>query len=139
MGRNGEVEAVRGERLLKRFLSIDDLGPTRTLLTDWATAQSLDADTVYAIVLSGHEAMANSVEHGYLECGGGLVELFADHTGDLVTVTVVDYGGWRTPPAAPGFRGRGLTLVRGLTTTTDIARSAHGTTVTMTWDVAAEA
>jgi len=107
------------------------------LLTDWATAESLDADMVYAIVLSGHEVLANSVEHGYRGCGGGLVELFADHTGDLITVTVVDHGGWRTPPADPGIRGRGLTLVRGLTTTADIASSDHGTTVTMTWDVTA--
>jgi serine/threonine-protein kinase RsbW len=109
------------------------------LLTDWATAESLDADTVHAIVLSGHEALANSVEHGYRGHVGGLVELFADRTDDLVTVTVVDHGGWRTPPVDPGFRGRGLTLVRGLTTTADIARSDHGTTVTMTWQIATDA
>jgi serine/threonine-protein kinase RsbW len=139
VSRGGKAEAVKGELLFNRVLPREDLGPVRRLLTEWTNAESLDADTVYAIVLSGYEILANSVEHGYPDHDGGPVELYVDHTGDLVTVTVVDHGGWCAPPDDPGLRGRGLTLVRGLTTTADIAGSDHGTTVTMTWRIAADA
>lgn len=140
MSRNGEAKSsVRGDLLSNRVLSRDDLGPMRALLTHWATTESLDTETVHAIVLSGYEVLANSVEHGYRGNGGGKVELYADHTDDLVTVTVVDHGRWRTPPTEPGLRGRGLALVRGLSTTADITRSDHGTTVAMTWLLDADA
>jgi anti-sigma regulatory factor (Ser/Thr protein kinase) len=139
VSRGGKAEAVKGELLFGRVLSPGELGPLRTLLTAWTNAESLDADMVNAIVLSGYEVLANSVEHGYPGHDGGPVELYADHTGDLVTVTVVDHGGWCAPPTDPGVRGRGLSLVRGLTTTADIAGSDHGTTVTMTWRGAANA
>src|ERR1041384_1509374 len=105
----------------------------RGLLSAWATEEAVDSETVHAVVLSGYEVLANCVEHGYHGHEGGQVELYADHTGDLVTVTVVDHGRWRTPAADPDARGRGLVLVRGLATTADITRSDHGTTVTMTW------
>ena len=105
----------------------------RRLLTGWATEEGLDADMVHAVVLSGYEVLANSVEHGYREHGRGRIELYASHKDDMVTVTVVDYGQWRPPPADPGFRGRGLALVRGLSSAAEVTRSDHGTTVTMTW------
>ena len=133
MGHSGEAEAVEGELLFNRVLSRDGLGPMRRLLTDWATREGLDPDTVQAVVLSGYEVLANSVEHGYREDGHGPVELYVSRTNDLVTVTVVDHGRWRTPPADPGFRGRGLALVRGLSDHAEVTRSHHGTTVTMTW------
>lgn len=133
MGRNGEAETVKGDLLSSRVLSRDDLGPMRALLTAWATTESLDTDTVHAIVLSGYEVLANSVEHGYRGHDGGKVELYADHTGDMVTVTIVDHGRWQTPSTEPGLRGRGLALVRGLSTTADVTRSDRGTTVAMTW------
>src|SRR4051812_41565400 len=107
----------------------------RRLLTDWAIAEDLDSDMVHAVVLSGYEVLANSVEHGYREHGGGPIELYAGRTDDLVTITVVDRGRWRTPPTQPRSRGRGLALVRGLSTTADITHSDHGTTVTLTWQL----
>jgi serine/threonine-protein kinase RsbW len=139
VGRSSEAEAARGELLFNKVLSKDELAPMRRLLIDWAASESLDAETAHAIVLSGYEVLANSVEHGYRGHDGGWVELYADHTDDLVTVTVVDHGRWRTPATDPGFRGRGLALVRGLSTTADVTRSDHGTTVAMTWLLAADA
>ena len=135
MGHSGEAEAVKGELLFNEVLSRDGLGPMRRLLTDWATTEGLDADMVHAVVLSGYEVLANSVEHGYREHGHGRIELYACHTDDPVTVTVVDHGQWRTPPSDPGFRGRGLALVRGLSTNAEVTRSDHGTTVMMTWQL----
>ena len=133
MGHSGEAEAIKGELLFGEVLSREGLGPMRRLLTDWTTKEGLDADMVHAVVLSGYEVLANSVEHGYREHGKGSIELYACRTDDAVTVTVVDHGQWRTPPADPGFRGRGLALVRGLSSTAEVTRSDHGTTVTMTW------
>lgn len=136
MARNDKAEAVKGELLSDKVLSRDDLGPIRRLLTDWARTESLDTDTAHAIVLSGYEVLANSVEHGYHGHDGGQVELYADHSGDRVTVTVVDHGRWQATSRDPGSRGRGLALVRGLSDTADITRSDHGTTVEMTWRLA---
>jgi serine/threonine-protein kinase RsbW len=133
VGHSGEAEAIKGELLFNEVLSREGLGPMRRLLTGWATGEGLDADMVHAVVLSGYEVLANSVEHGYREHGQGRIDLYASHTDDMVTVTVVDYGRWRPPPADPGFRGRGLALVRGLSSTAEVTRSDHGTTVTMTW------
>ena len=133
MSHGGETEAIRGALLSRKVLSADDLGPMRRVLTDWATEEGLDGDTVHAVVLSGYEVLANSVEHGYRDRGRGVVELYGRHTDDLLTLTVVDHGRWRTPPADPGYRGRGLTLVNGLSTTADVMLSEQGTTVTMTW------
>jgi anti-sigma regulatory factor (Ser/Thr protein kinase) len=117
-------------------MSAPRLGPTRRLLTDWATRQGLDEDTIQAITLSGYEALANTVEHAYREDGGGPVELQADRRDDVVTIVVCDHGQWRPPPAKPRLRGRGLMLIHRLGTHADVDRSPTGTTVTMTWQVA---
>jgi serine/threonine-protein kinase RsbW len=133
VGHSGEAEAIKGELLFNRVLSRDGLGPMRRLLTGWAAKEGLDDETAQAIVLSGYEVLANSVEHGYRDHGEGPVELYAYCLDDMVTVTIVDHGQWRPPPADPGFRGRGLDLVRGLSNRADVTRSDQGTTVTMTW------
>jgi anti-sigma regulatory factor (Ser/Thr protein kinase) len=137
LSHDGEADAAEGDLLFNQVLSRADLGSARRLLTGWANEKGIDTETVEAIVLSGYEVLANSVEHGYRENGGGRVELYASRKDDLVTVTVVDHGQWRTPPAEPGFRGRGLALVRGLSTHAEVTRSGHGTTVTMTWHLTA--
>jgi anti-sigma regulatory factor (Ser/Thr protein kinase) len=117
-------------------ISAPRLGPARRLLNDWATAQGLDADTVYAITLSGYEALANTVEHAYREQGRGPVELRAHRHDDLVTVIVCDHGQWRPPATEPQPRGRGLMLIHGLGTHADVHQSPTGTTITMTWQLA---
>jgi anti-anti-sigma factor len=43
---------------------------------------------------------------------------------------VADEGRWRPPPADPGFRGRGLTLLRELSTSVRLDRRPDGTVVT---------
>jgi anti-anti-sigma factor len=44
-------------------------------------------------------------------------------------VTVSDSGSWRPPPADPGFRGRGLQLLRELTAGVEVDGGATGTVV----------
>jgi serine/threonine-protein kinase RsbW len=84
-------------------------------------------------VPSAYEALANSVEHVYRGELGGMVELDASREGHVVTVIVTDHGRWHPPPADPGFRDRGLFLINNLGAAVHIARTEHGTTVTMTW------
>jgi anti-sigma regulatory factor (Ser/Thr protein kinase) len=117
--------------LVNRTLTIGDLGSARALLVEWAKGKGLDADTVHGIALSGYEALANSVEHGY-HAQGGVVELYADCSDDRVTVTIVDHGTWQPPSGRPD-RGRGLVLIRGLCSEATVTSTDTGTTVTMTW------
>jgi serine/threonine-protein kinase RsbW len=114
-------------------MSAARLGPTRRVLNDWAVSQGIHADTVYAIVLSGYEALANTVEHAYREEGGGPVELHAQVTDEAVTIVVCDHGRWRPPSPQPSPRGRGLMLIHGLGTHADVQHSRDGTVVRMTW------
>lgn len=113
-------------------LSARSLTPVRRMLADWTAAAGLNPDTSDAVVLSGYEALANAVEHAYGTPDGGPVELHATRVGDEVTVTVRDHGSWRAP-TSPTSRGRGLVLVRGLSTSADVSTDDRGTTVTMTW------
>jgi anti-sigma regulatory factor (Ser/Thr protein kinase) len=114
-------------------MSASRLGPARRLLNEWATARGLEADVVDAIVLSGYEALANTVEHAYRENGGGPVELHARLTDDAVTIVVRDHGQWRAPATEPTQRGRGLVLIRRLGTDADVRHSPDGTIVRKTW------
>jgi len=52
-----------------------------------------------------------------------------------VHIRVADAGSWKTPPADPGNRGRGLLLMRTLSEQVDLDGTAHGTTVGMRFAV----
>lgn len=116
----------RGQVTAQRLTSL------RRLLAGWASGQGLEAGTVDAIALSGYEALANVVEHAYGDRDGGAVELDASRVDRVVTVTVTDHGRWRVARSS-GDRGRGLVLIRGLGSRSEVDGSADGTTVTMTW------
>jgi serine/threonine-protein kinase RsbW len=110
----------------------------RRVLADWATRVGLLAETVNDLVLAAYEAMANVVEHAYRDQRTGTLDLhaFADLDNHVVTVTVTDHGDWRPPPHDPGLRGRGLSLIRGLTQHAAVDSGTDGTTVTMTFPMA---
>lgn len=65
----------------------------------------------------------------------GDVSLFAAARpcGNGVVVVVEDQGVWSPPGADPGFRGRGLDLVRELSHHHTVMGSELGTTVRMCW------
>ncbi len=48
-----------------------------------------------------------------------------------IQIRVADSGSWKTPPADPGTRGRGLLLMRALSEQVDLDGTADGTTVGM--------
>lgn len=102
----------------------------------WAAAAGLDPNMVDDLVLAVHEALANVADHAY---PGGVGEACLDvvRRADQVVAVVRDRGRWRTPPADPGWRGRGMVIISGLAQSVDVRHDASGTTVEMRWKVTA--
>jgi serine/threonine-protein kinase RsbW len=111
-------------------------------------------DVVYAV----SEAVTNCVDHAYPDRERGPITVRATADGDPardrgsaaalasalaiartgggrrpagVTVSVSDQGRWRPPPADPGDRGRGLTMIRAYVDSVEIVRGDSGTTLTL--------
>ncbi len=104
----------------------------REQLADWVLRAGLSEEICKRVLLAAYEAMANVVVHAYRDATG-LLDLRATSQDDLITVSVTDYGRWQ-PVARPGpLHGRGLPLIRGLTTEASIDTTTTGTTVTMTF------
>lgn len=97
-------------------------------------------DAVADLVLAVNEAVSNSIEHAYRGDPSGTVVLRGaaapgpDRPGCAalrVTVEVSDRGSWRPPPRDPGFRGRGLSMIRACAEDVVVDARPSGTTVTM--------
>jgi anti-sigma regulatory factor (Ser/Thr protein kinase) len=105
----------------------------RHQLERWTARTGLSASAAADLVLSSYEALANAAEHAY-PSGPGPVDLVAARTTDgRVLVTVSDRGRWRPPPADPGFRGRGLPMMKALAHHVQVRQGPQGTTVHMEW------
>lgn len=93
-----------------------------------------DPDTADDLALAVYEALANVVDHAYPSReGAGPMTLWSAVSCPLLTgrdlvVTVLDEGRWRES-GDPGWRGRGLPLMRQLTHATVILTERTGTTV----------
>jgi serine/threonine-protein kinase RsbW len=111
---------------------VDRLPGTRREIAAWATDLGFGADFVDDLVLAAHEALANVADHAY-PGGEGRAWLDLECVEHGVEVVVRDEGAWRAPPAEPGWRGRGLLIIRGLADHTDVRHDAGGTTVRMRW------
>jgi len=111
------------------------LAGLRHALAEWARDNGLADEDVEALVLASYEAMANTVEHAYRDQTQGVLDvrgqIDAEH--GRVVVIVTDYGQWQAPQPSGGLRGRGLSLIKGLTTTASVTPTADGTTVSMFW------
>jgi len=113
----------------------------RHALRDWTDSLDVSADHRDAIELACYEALANVACHAYAGRSAGVMALDATygHTppgAPRMTVTVSDHGRWRSPTVRPGpSRGRGLRMIRSLSSATDITESDTGTTVRMSWDL----
>jgi serine/threonine-protein kinase RsbW len=127
--------AVRGAWLWERRPGRgESVVPLRRLVRRWTLAAVADEEVGESIVLAVDEAVSNAVEHAYPGRVGD-VSLFAAPRpcGNGVVVVVEDHGVWSPPAADPGFRGRGLDLVRELSDHHYVVGSDLGTTVRMCW------
>ncbi len=103
----------------------------RVRFQKWLQTLGVPAALVDDLSLAVYEALANAAEHAYpVHHPNPVMQLQAQLHHDQLLITVTDYGCWRTPHDA-GYRGRGLTVMRYLTTEVDLQPSTHGTTVHM--------
>jgi anti-sigma regulatory factor (Ser/Thr protein kinase) len=106
------------------------LGVLRRAVARWCAEQGTGEDALTDLQLALGEAATNAIEHAYLHGDAAHVQVDLERTatGEL-DVRVGDAGRWRPPPADPGFRGRGLALIRDLTTDVVVEPGPEGTTV----------
>ena len=109
----------------------DQLAVVREAMRTWLAGAGVEPGDAELVVLAAGELCANSVEHAYPPgVTDAAVEVaLAREPGGVLTLVVRDRGRWRPPPADPGFRGRGLSIVRALMHAVDVDEGADGTTV----------
>ncbi|MEJ2887032.1 SpoIIE family protein phosphatase [Actinomycetospora aeridis] len=108
----------------------DALALLRRRTSRWARAAGLSEVVLGDLQLALGEAATNAVEHGYRDDdGSGVVEVRLARRDDGSTdASVVDHGTWRPAPADPGFRGRGLALLREVSAGATVTSSPDGGT-----------
>jgi anti-sigma regulatory factor (Ser/Thr protein kinase) len=117
----------------------DDAAPRRLSdmrhgLAAWLRANSIEEPLAGDILLVVNEACSNSVEHAYRgRRVPGRMRVEAEVRDGQVHICVVDSGSWKTPPADPGTRGRGLLLIRKISDQVDVSGTDGGTSVEMTF------
>lgn len=105
------------------------LTDVRQHLTAWLHGVDAPKSLTADIVLVVNEACSNSAEHAYRGVEPGSMRVRAALDGRHIQIQIADAGSWKTPPANPGTRGRGLLLMRTLSEEVDLDGTAQGTTV----------
>lgn len=93
----------------------------------WAAAHGLARELTEDLQLALGEAVTNSIEHGYADRPAGEVSIELTGSATAVRVEVTDAGTWRPKPASPGFRGRGLAMIRAVATDVRLDTRGPGT------------
>ncbi|HYH32990.1 MAG TPA: ATP-binding protein [Pseudonocardia sp.] len=146
-----ETDGRAGRRLRLRCPAVlGELRVVRQRVQRWARGNGLPDGVLVDLQLAVGEAVSNGIEHAYLPGGQGRgvatgvqagveVELELSTSGGepVVAARVTDQGRWRPVPADPGYRGRGLALIRQLSRDMQVLRTAEGTQVTFAIPVAA--
>ncbi|MGY2010444.1 SpoIIE family protein phosphatase [Nocardia gipuzkoensis] len=109
----------------------DELAVLRRTLKGWMAAAAVPHDLAADLVAAANEACSNSIEHAYRNDANGRVRLSATCDIDTVVIVVTDTGDWKPRASDPGYRGRGIDMMRALTEELDIDHSGPGTTVRM--------
>ncbi|HEU5475355.1 MAG TPA: SpoIIE family protein phosphatase [Actinophytocola sp.] len=109
----------------------DQLSGVRKRFSSWLYGLRAGPDDLLALELSVVEAVTNAIEHAY-SGPAGVVRVAAglDRDGTL-SVEISDDGRWKPPRANPGFRGRGLVMMREFTDVLRLTTSDGGTTVAL--------
>lgn len=112
-------------------------GVARAHLRGWLRAQRWPSDDVDDLVLAVSEAVSNAVEHAYPAGSQDqhvtltITAMHGPNGSSRVVISVTDHGSWRPPAAIPGFRGRGVAMMRALTGSFELTADAAGTRVKM--------
>jgi serine/threonine-protein kinase RsbW len=101
----------------------------RVRFQQWVQTLRAPSAVVDGLILAVYEALANVVEHAYLpDHPDPVMHLQARLDHEQLLITVTDHGRWRVPQE-PGYGGRGLAMMRSLTTEVHVRTTAEGTTV----------
>lgn len=107
----------------------DQLSSVRRRFSGWLSQLRPGEDDLLALELSLVEAVTNSIEHAFAGPPGTVrVDAVLDREG-MVNLVVGDDGRWKPPKVDPGFRGRGLIMMREFSDRLRLDTSADGTTV----------
>ncbi|OBI14586.1 SpoIIE family protein phosphatase [Mycobacterium sp. E2497] len=117
----------------------DQLASIRHRLADWLRAAGLPDELAADIVLVANEACTNCVEHAYSGQAPGTMSLDVELADGEIRARVTDHGSWKEPAVNPGNGGRGLLLMRALSSTLELDHGPDGTAVDLTFRLPAEA
>ncbi len=101
----------------------------RRSITTWAKAAGLSDAAVDDLQLAAGEAAANAAEHAYPDTAGTFDCTLRRMASGEIAVRVRDRGHWRPAPADPGFRGRGLQVIRAVGHDVRVTTDSGGTEV----------
>jgi anti-sigma regulatory factor (Ser/Thr protein kinase) len=118
--------------------SAEQLIGIRHRLADWLRSTGLPGELAADIVLVVNEACTNCVEHAYRGHRPGTMLLDAELADGEIRTRIADQGSWKTPAADPVNGGRGLLLMRALSTAMELDCTAAGTTATITFRLPAD-
>ena len=108
----------------------EELRGLRTAMREWLARRGIVDPDRNALLLAVGEACANAIEHAYLDGATGEVSVeIAEADGRALHVEVRDSGSFRAPSWGSEDRGRGTSIMRGLTTGFSRESTPAGTTV----------
>ena len=116
-----------------------ELAGIRHRLADWLRAAAQPDELAADIVLVVNEACTNCVEHAYVGRPPGTMSLHVELAEGEIRARISDHGSWKEPAVNPDNGGRGLVLMRALSSTLQLARGDSGTTVDLTFRLPAGA
>ncbi|EFG77506.1 PAS domain S-box protein [Mycobacterium parascrofulaceum ATCC BAA-614] len=113
--------------------SAERLVGIRHRLADWLRTAGVPDESAADIVLVVNEACTNCVEHAYSGQRLGTMVLDAELAQGEIRARITDQGSWKTPAADPDNGGRGLLLMRALSSAVDLDPAPTGTTADITF------
>jgi serine/threonine-protein kinase RsbW/stage II sporulation protein AB (anti-sigma F factor) len=105
----------------------EELARLRRVARSWMEAVGTPAVAAGDVLVALSEAATNAVLHAYPPDAPGQVRIRGRRLHDELEVVVEDDGRWRDRPA--DHDGRGLGIIRALSTALDVTRGAHGSRV----------
>ncbi|BBZ41969.1 SpoIIE family protein phosphatase [Mycobacterium conspicuum] len=119
--------------------SADKLSGIRRRLSRWLRAADVPDELAADIVLVISEACTNSVEHAYRGQSAGTMLIEVEALEGEVRARVGDWGSWKPPPAQPRNGGRGLPLIKAISSAVELDCTEDGTTVDISFQLPAPA
>ena len=113
---------------------VPEIPAVRDRLRSWLCDRGIGVDTAYAVLVCVGEAVSNAVEHGNRFDPDKTVTLEVFLSRGELSATVTDAGRWDADSADTrrlSSRGRGLTLIHGMSDDVAVHRNRLGTRITM--------